>query len=110
MIFADYTNNESYLFEVKYADEYYENQLSHLLSDAFVNYISKHFGKVKEKYVIYNGLSNMMNGVHYINSEDYFKTIYQHKDNWRNALSQRNEFSIAHPLDAANKSRDDKLK
>ena len=102
MIFADYANNESYLFEVKYTDEYYENQLTHLLSDEFIDYVSKHFGEVKEKYVIYNGSSNMINGVHYINAEEYFKTIYIHKDNWREALSQMNDISMAHSLHTPN--------
>ena len=91
MIVFDKRNNLSYLFEVKYNKEQHEDSIKHLDNIQFIEYVNDNFGTVAGRYVIYNGPNSSINGINYINSSDYFKAIYQNKDNWIDAIKVINE-------------------
>lgn len=86
MVVVDSSKDEVYLFEVKYSAGLETDHIKHLISEEFIDAIEKEFGAVAGRYVIYNGVTGVWNGIKFVNAEDFFDTIYNHKDVFKSAI------------------------
>jgi hypothetical protein len=83
MAIIDKETSDTYLFEVKYSSEIVENQCQHLSSPEFLEYISKNFGKIKGRFMVYNGEANVFTdelasdfgNINYISASTYLKEV-----------------------------------
>lgn len=98
MILVDEKKNESYLFEVKYSESPESGHLKHLVSEEFMDYVAQEFGEVVGKYLVYNGPTGYTENVFHINAEEFFYTIYQNKENWKEAIRALEELAVKREL------------
>ena len=60
------------LYEIKHSDKVvFESQTKVLVNDECMNSITKMFGKIKERVVLYNGPSKIVENIKYLNIDEY---------------------------------------
>lgn len=77
LIVFDKKNKETFLFEIKHSNESHEQQVIHLESKDFIDYIEKHFGPVKNCIVLYNGENDVSKKTPRLNIADFLNHIYR---------------------------------
>jgi hypothetical protein len=86
MIVLDTEKRVASVFEVSYSEKPEKEQTKNLLDSNFISYIEKNFGRVSNRFVIYNGKSVHTDDADYINAEEYFKVIEHLKGRaWKEA-------------------------
>lgn len=76
MVVYDKENHTCSLFEIKHSDQIVKQQTRYLCDKSRLDLISSRFGEIKGRYVIYRGKTKIVDGIQYINAEEYFcKTI-----------------------------------
>ena len=75
MVVSDPVALESEVFEIKYSKEAIKEQAKNLLDENKCRSTEYSFGKIKRKAVIYRGENTSIEGIQYINVEDYLKQI-----------------------------------
>lgn len=75
MVVFDPESASSKIFEIKYSTQIVEQQYQHLVNEEKCAQTEHRFGKIKGKYVIYRGLTQEVNGIHYVNVEEYLDNI-----------------------------------
>ena len=63
------------IYEVKHSTEIAETQYRHLIDEEKCKATEWRFGTITGKYVIYRGESCEVNGIHYLNVEEYLKGL-----------------------------------
>lgn len=63
------------IYEIKHSKETVPEQYRHLSDEQNCALTERTFGKITGKYVIYRGETTEMDGIHYLNVEEYLKTI-----------------------------------
>ena len=63
------------IYEIKHSTEVAEAQYRHLIDEEKCKATEWRFGPITGKYVIYRGESCEVNGIHYLNVEDYLKDL-----------------------------------
>lgn len=63
------------IYEVKHSTEVVANQYRHLVDDEKCNETEFRFGDIKGKYVIYRGETCDVDGIHYVNVEEYLSKL-----------------------------------
>ncbi len=63
------------IFEIKHSTEVVENQYRHLINEDKCKETEFRFGDIKGKYVIYRGETHDVDGIHYVNVEEYLRTL-----------------------------------
>lgn len=63
------------IYEIKHSTEAVEAQYRHLVDEEKCKKTEWHFGPITGKYVIYRGESCEVNGIHYLNVEEYLKSL-----------------------------------
>lgn len=63
------------IYEIKHSTEVVEAQYRHLVDEEKCKKTEWHFGPITGKYVIYRGESCEVNGIHYLNVEEYLKGL-----------------------------------
>lgn len=63
------------IYEVKHSAEAVEAQYRHLIDEEKCNTTEFRFGPITGKYVIYCGKTQDINGIHYLNVEEYLKGL-----------------------------------
>lgn len=63
------------IYEVKYSEKIVPNQYRHLVDLEKCAATEHRFGTITGKYVIYRGESNEFEGIHYLNVEEYLKSL-----------------------------------
>ncbi len=63
------------IFEIKYSTQIVDQQYRHLIDEQKCAQTEHRFGTIKNKYVIYRGLTEIVNGIHYINVEEYLNNL-----------------------------------
>ena len=63
------------IYEVKHSTEVAEAQYRHLIDEEKCKATEWRFGTITGKYVIYRGESCEVNGIHYLNVEEYLKNL-----------------------------------
>lgn len=63
------------IFEIKHSTEVVENQYRHLINEDKCKETEFRFGDIKGKYVIYRGEIHDVDGIHYVNVEEYLSNL-----------------------------------
>lgn len=75
MVVFDSKSNTCRIFEVKHSDKIVDRQAKHLRDEAKTSLIEHRFGKITGKHVIYRGTTQVVDGIQYVNAEEYLKNI-----------------------------------
>ena len=75
MVVADNKTLSCEIYEVKYSTEVVEKQYQHLVDEEKCKDTEFRYGKIKNKYVIYRGETTEVNGIKYVNAEEYLKSL-----------------------------------
>lgn len=63
------------IYEIKYSTQVVEQQYQHLVDEQKCTQTKHRFGTIKGKYVLYRGTTQDVNGIHYVNVEEYLNNI-----------------------------------
>lgn len=63
------------IYEIKYSTQVAEQQYQHLVDEQKCAQTEHRFGKIKGKYVLYRGATQDVNGIHYVNVEEYLNSV-----------------------------------
>ena len=75
MVIYDKNSNTCRLYEVKHSDKIVKQQTKFLCMDELNAIAEKRFGKIVGKYVIYRGRTQNVDGIQYVNAEEYLKSL-----------------------------------
>lgn len=64
------------IYEIKHSDKQEREQYRHITNVEKCAMTSHRFGEIKERYVIYRGNNQIVDNVHYLNVEEYLKSLY----------------------------------
>ena len=65
------------IYEVKYSKERVSEQYRHLMDEEKCAMASHRYGDIVGKYVIYRGEAAEIDGIQYLNVEDYLKSLHK---------------------------------
>lgn len=63
------------IYEIKYSTQVAEQQYQHLVDEQKCAQTEHRFGTIKGKYVLYRGITQDVNGIHYVNVEEYLNNV-----------------------------------
>ena len=63
------------IYEIKYSTQIVEQQCQHLMNEEKCAQTEHRFGTIKGKYVLYRGATQDVNGIHYVNVEEYLNNV-----------------------------------
>ena len=75
MVVADKNTLSCEIYEIKYSKEIVEKQYQHLTDVKKCEDTEFRFGEIKGKYVIYRGETTEIDGIKYVNVEEYLKSL-----------------------------------
>ena len=75
MVVFDPVTASCEIYEIKYSTQVVEQQYQHLVDDEKCAQTEHRFGTIKGKYVIYRGATQDVNGIHYVNVEEYLNSM-----------------------------------
>lgn len=75
MVIYDKNTNTCRLYEVKHSDKIVKQQTKFLCMEDLNEIVEKRFGKIAGKYVIYRGRTQDVDGIQYVNAEEYLKSL-----------------------------------
>ena len=75
MVIYDKNTNTCRLYEVKHSDKIVKQQTKFLCMEDLNEIAEKRFGKIAGKYVIYRGRTQDVDGIQYVNAEEYLKSL-----------------------------------
>lgn len=79
MVVYDRTAGSCSIFEIKHSKEAIAQQRRHLNDEEKCAQTEHRYGPIKEKYVLYRGDEQIIDGVHYKNVEEYLRVIAKRK-------------------------------
>lgn len=71
MVIYDKKNNNCRIYEIKHSDQIVKEQTRHLRNEEFNAIIEHRFGEIVGKYVVYKGENATVDGIEYVNAEEY---------------------------------------
>lgn len=63
------------IYEIKYSTQVVEQQYQHLVDEQKCARTEHRFGTIKGRYVLYRGATQDVNGIHYVNVEEYLNNV-----------------------------------
>ncbi|MCD8200994.1 MAG: AAA family ATPase [Clostridia bacterium] len=75
MIVADRNLTACALYEIKHSDKISPAQYKHLMNEEVCGKIESTYGRITGKYVLYRGESAFVDGIDYVNVEEYLKSL-----------------------------------
>ena len=75
MVVWDPRNLSCEIYEVKYSNKQVPNQYRHLIDEEKCTLVTHRYGEITGRYVIYRGESATVDCIHYINVEEYLKSL-----------------------------------
>ena len=75
MVVADSETATCEIYEIKYSKEIVDKQYQHLNDDKKCEDAAFRFGNITGKYVIYRGETKDVDGIKYVNAEEYLKSL-----------------------------------
>jgi len=75
MVVADSKTLSCEIYEIKYSKEIVKKQYQHLTDVKKCEDTEFRFGEIKGKYVIYRGETTEVDGIKYVNAEEYLKSL-----------------------------------
>lgn len=75
MVIYDPSSLSCEIFEIKHNENVYSDQYVHLIDEKKCEETEHRFGTIKGKYVIYRGEPQDVDGIQYLNAEEYLKSL-----------------------------------
>ena len=75
MVIYNKNTNTCCIYEIKHSNKIVEQQTRYLRDEELNAITEKKFGKITDKYVIYRGKTQDVDGIHYLNVEEYLKSL-----------------------------------
>ena len=75
MVIYDKNTNTCRIYEVKHSEKIVEQQTRFLRMKELNEITEKRFGKIAGKYVIYRGKTQEVDGIQYVNVEEYLNSL-----------------------------------
>ena len=75
MVVADNETATCEIYEIKYSKEIVDRQYQHLIDNKKCEDTAFRFGNITGKYVIYRGETKDVDGIKYVNAEEYLKSL-----------------------------------
>lgn len=75
MVVLDDDNFSSSIYEIKYSAFIDKNQYRYLLDEELQEIFNKKYYPISHRYVLYRGASQSMDGIEYLNIEDYLSSL-----------------------------------
>lgn len=75
MVIFEPENECCSIYEIKHSTEIVANQYRHLIDEEKCKETEFRFGDIKGKYVVYRGESCNVDGIHYVNVEEYLSNL-----------------------------------
>lgn len=79
MVIYDQENLTCEIYEIKHSKEKDKNQYRHLIDQQKCTMVEHRYGEITKKVVIYRGETCIFNDIHYLNVEEYLKSLTQQK-------------------------------
>ena len=76
MVIADSENCTCRIFEIKHSKEIHPSQYKHLIEPEKCRLTEHRFGTITGKYILYRGAETVIDDIHYVNSEEYLKSLH----------------------------------
>lgn len=75
MVIADPETLTCRIYEIKHSDKAVPEQCRHLADEQKCRETERRYGMITGKYVIYRGVPQIINGIEYLNAEEYLRTL-----------------------------------
>ena len=75
MVVLDKQSYEVCLYEIKHSNKIAKEQTKHLVNEEKCNLVERKFGKITHKYVLYTGKNSIVNGIEYLNVEEFLTNL-----------------------------------
>ncbi|MCQ2415759.1 MAG: AAA family ATPase [Lachnospiraceae bacterium] len=75
MVIADPETLTCRIYEIKHSDKAVPEQCRHLADEQKCRKTEHRYGMITGKYVIYRGVPQIINGIEYLNAEEYLRTL-----------------------------------
>lgn len=75
MVVHDKSTNTCAIYEIKHSDKAIELQAKHLQNEEKCSALERRYGKIVSKNVLYKGDSKIINGISYMNVEEYLVSL-----------------------------------
>lgn len=75
MVVFDPKTESCEIYEIKYSTQVVEQQYRHLVDQQKCSLTEHRFGTIKGKYVLYRGVTQDVNKIHYVNVEEYLNNV-----------------------------------
>ena len=75
MVIYNKTANTCCIYEIKHSNKVVEQQTRFLRMEELNQIIEKRYGRITGKYVIYGGKTQDVDDIHYVNVEEYLKSL-----------------------------------
>lgn len=75
MVIADPETLTCRIYEIKHSDKAVPEQCRHLADEQKCRETEHRYGMITGKYVIYRGVPQIMNGIEYLNAEEYLRAL-----------------------------------
>ena len=75
MLIVDKKNYTCEAYEIKHSTEIVPEQIRHLQDEKKCAETASRFGTITGKYVIYRGETKDVDGIHYVNVEEYLRAL-----------------------------------
>ena len=75
MVVCNENGGDCCIYEIKHSDKIVEQQTRYLRDENKIALVERRFGKIIGKYVIYRGETQEVDGIHYVNAEEYLNNL-----------------------------------
>ena len=75
MVVQDPETLSCWIYEIKYSKEQINNQYRHLIDEEKCKMTEHRYGRINGRFVIYRGDNSIVDGISYLNVEDYLKGL-----------------------------------
>jgi len=84
----DKETKDTYLFEVKHSSQNVSQQSKHLENPEFLQYVEEEFGPIKQRVVLYNGVTDITSEIPRIDTSKFLIQLYKNKKEPNFSLSE----------------------
>ena len=75
MVVCNENGGDCCVYEIKHSDKIVEQQTRYLRDENKIALVAHRFGNIIGKYVIYRGATQDVGDIHYVNVEEYLKSL-----------------------------------
>ena len=75
MVIYDRDSHTCEIYEIKHSDKVVVEQAKHLLDEEKCSLVTRRYGEIKGKYVVYRGKNEEVGDIQYINVEQFLSKL-----------------------------------